>query len=317
MILEQLERETGVPAKKIEMFVATASHRYKTYKIPKRQGGFRVIDHPTPDLKFLQRWLNRHVFAMLPVHGAAMAYRKGRSIRDAAEMHAKNAYLLKVDFENFFPSLTRNDVSILLTEYLLGKTYGFSAEDIEIAASIVCKGASLTIGAPSSPILSNSLLFDFDCVIAGVCNEKNVKYSRYADDLFFSTNTPNCLTEIMQVIRDDLRDRSTPRLLVNEKKTVFTSRKHKRVITGLTLTPEGRISIGRANKRALRTMIYLYSQQRLRPKDVSFTKGYLAFVSSVEPDLVMRLRRKFGDEMINTFMSEKTNMRKGSNSRPW
>ena len=216
MILERLERETGVPGRKIELFVATASYRYKTYRIPKRQGGFRVIDHPTSDLKFLQRWLNRHVFAMLPVHSAAMAYRRGRSIRDAAKMHAGSSYLLKADFKDFFPSLTRNDVSILLTEHLIGKMPMFTGEDVEIVANIVCKDNSLTIGAPSSPILSNSLLFDFDRVISKVCVEEKVEYSRYADDLFFSTNTPNCLTDIMQAIRDDLRTRPSPRLLINE-----------------------------------------------------------------------------------------------------
>lgn len=65
--------------------VRTASHHYKTYAIPKRDGGTRTIEHPSKKLKALQRWLLTNVLEGLPVHPAAMAYKKGISIFDNAK----------------------------------------------------------------------------------------------------------------------------------------------------------------------------------------------------------------------------------------
>ena len=89
MILEQIEKETGVSTDKLLKIVKTASHRYQTYRIPKRTNGFREINHPTPQLKFLQRWLNRNIFSQLPVHDAAFAYKRGVGITNNARLHYK------------------------------------------------------------------------------------------------------------------------------------------------------------------------------------------------------------------------------------
>src|SRR5687768_18266936 len=82
----------------------SASHRYKTYEIDKRGGGTRSIHHPSRELKALQRWLLKNVIADWPVHESATAYRPSSSIKANVSKHLKNKFLLKVDFENFFPS---------------------------------------------------------------------------------------------------------------------------------------------------------------------------------------------------------------------
>ena len=105
MILESLSAETGVGVGTIRAIVRSASHRYKTYTIPKRTGGRREISQPTPAVKFIQRWLCRNVFSHFPIHDAAQAYKAGANIGANARIHVRQNYLLKVDFENFFPSL--------------------------------------------------------------------------------------------------------------------------------------------------------------------------------------------------------------------
>ena len=310
MILERIASETGVSQEDIWKIVLTASYKYKTYRIRKRTHGNRIIDHPTPELKFLQRWLNRNIFGLLPVHEKALAYRRGMGIADNARSHASNSYLLKIDFTNFFPSLKDNDVRLVLERQAAEYLPTLTETDIFVMLQIVCKHGALTIGAPSSPILSNAILFDFDCFVTELCHSRHVAYSRYADDLFFSTGKPNQLSFILEAIRSDLQNRISPRLTINENKTVFTSKKRRRIASGLILTPDGRLSIGREKKRSIRTLIYLYSKGMLPPDDVSYLRGYLAFVNSVEPGFLERVRRKYGDETVNRLLSVEPTIRK-------
>ena len=310
MILKRIENETGVPQDDIRKIVLTANYRYKTYRIRKRTHGSRVIDHPTPDLKFLQRWLNRNIFRFLLVHKNALGYRRGISIADNAKLHRANNYLLKIDFSDFFPSLKDSDVKLILERQAAEQMPALIESDIDTILHIVCKHGALSIGAPSSPILSNAILFDFDCCVTELCQANHVAYSRYADDLFLSTDQPNQLADILKAIRTDLRNRSSPRLTINEDKTVFTSKKRRRVAAGLVLTSEGRLSIGRNKKRSIRTLIHLYSTGMLPPDDISYLRGYLAFVNSVEPVFLKRVRQKYGDKTINDLLSSEPTVRK-------
>ena len=118
------------------------------------------------------------------------------------------------------------------------------------------------------------------------------------------------LAKILTAIRQNLQERSSPKLIINEKKTVFTSRKRRRVATGIVLTSDGHLSIGRDKKREIRTLIYLYSTNKLSPDKVSYLRGYLAFASSVEPEFIARVRQKFGENTIRQVMREETVMLK-------
>lgn len=309
MILKTISRQVGVSVADLEVICYTANRRYKNYKIEKRTGGVRHISHPTPELKFLQRWLNTNLFSELPVHECAYAYRKGRNIVDNAKLHVQNKYLLKIDFFNFFPSLRDCDIEALLLEnrHLIAN---FEREDIDVVNAIVCKEGRLTIGAPSSPPLSNALLYAFDKKMAQRAVEEGVVYSRYADDLFFSTQRPDVLSGILEEIRKDLKVRISPRLKINNQKTVFTSAKHRRVVTGLILSSKKKISIGRKNKRRVKSLIYWYSQGKLSSEEMSYLRGYLAYINDVERDFVSSIRAKFGNKLIVEIMENEPVARK-------
>src|SRR6266568_8997046 len=105
MILEQTSARLALSVSFLLKLAATASYRYKEYTIPKRTVGRRTIHHPARELKLVQRWLLRNVLNKLPVHAAATAYREGSNIRLNAETHVTNSYILRVDFQDFFPSL--------------------------------------------------------------------------------------------------------------------------------------------------------------------------------------------------------------------
>ena len=315
MIFERIAEETGIRKETLLKVAASANHRYKSYRIDKKTSGYRTIEHPTPELKFLQRWLNRNVFCVLKQHKKAMGYRTGVNIADNARIHARNNFLLKIDFADFFPSLREEDVRLVLSKHSLGSLEDLTDDDVDSILRIVCRRGALTIGAPSSPVLSNAILYEFDCFVFGMCSEHDIQYTRYADDLFLSTNRPNRLSRALGKIRRDLQERKSPTLTINDSKTVFTSRKRKRIVTGVVLTPEGELSIGRAKKRSIRTRVHLYAAGKLTPEEVSYLRGYLAFARSVEPKFLNRLRKKFGGQTLDNLLTEVPKRRKPAPSR--
>ena len=106
-ILSMLCDSLCMDKREVIKFAGTAPHRYKVYNIPKRNSSkSRTIAHPSRELKFIQRLLIRDFGGTLRVHNSAFAYRKGKSIKDNALQHLKSHYLLKMDFQNFFPSIT-------------------------------------------------------------------------------------------------------------------------------------------------------------------------------------------------------------------
>jgi RNA-directed DNA polymerase len=102
MIAERIAGEFGLPEEYVMLVARTASYRYKTYEIEKRSGGKRTINHPSRELKLFQRWIVKNVFARLPVHRSAFAYKRRCGIYKNAHLHRKRNYLLRVDFRDFF-----------------------------------------------------------------------------------------------------------------------------------------------------------------------------------------------------------------------
>lgn len=299
MISEIIANDLRLPLAYISRLAQTASHRYYTFEIAKNDGGSRTVNHPARELKLVQRWLIDRVFSHLPVHDAACAYREGLSTSTHARRHSKYNFLLKVDFRDFFPSLRGGDVvSILRRNSALLERVVSEESDYDVVRRLVCRDNRLTIGAPTSPIISNLVMFDFDHDWAARSNELGVSYSRYADDLCFSANAPNVLAGVLEGLREDLAARNSPRLVLNDKKTVFTSRRRLRRVVGLVLTPTRSISIGRAKKRQIKSQVFRLRSGNLPPEDVDRLRGMVSYVKSVEPTFIEALRRKFGAETM-------------------
>src|SRR2546423_537036 len=102
MMLELMSKELTLPQSFICGLAVGASHEYKRFPIPKRNGDQRMVYHPSRRLKALQRWLLIKVVEPLTVHHAATAYRRDISILENAQRHVKSRYLLRLDFQSFF-----------------------------------------------------------------------------------------------------------------------------------------------------------------------------------------------------------------------
>lgn len=301
MIIEQMAAQLSLPVAYLSKVAATASHRYKEYTIPKRNGGTRLIHHPARELKLIQGWLLENVLTKLPVHHSATAYVKGSNIRINAERHRGNSYILRVDFKDFFPSLEGPDVvAVLRANQERLAQLNITESDILYIRQIVCrydsyrKRQTLTIGAPTSPHLSNAIMFKFDETWFKEAQSMEVIYTRYADDLYFSTNRPNVLKVLLERVRKSLTEITAPTLRINESKTAFSSRKRRILVAGLVLTSDKKISIGRHKKRILKSLVMKLKNGQLSPVDIASLRGSISYVRSVEPVFIQSLQKKYG-----------------------
>ena len=304
-LFTRLLEMSPLSARELSRVIATAPHRYKSHFIEKRHGrGKRLISQPTAELKYFQRWLVDNELNQLPVHDAATAYRKGRSILDHATPHAKQRYLLKLDFKDFFPSLNENSL-----RYCLKRDCSYSEEELGIICNLLLKSASLdggplqlSIGAPSSPFISNYLMWEFDIAMQQYCEVMGVMYSRYADDLAFSTDTPRLLDQVLDTVQNILASISYLPIILNPDKTVNVSKKRRRLLVGLTLANDGNVSIGREEKRHLRAALHAYTQNRLPRDEVARLAGMLSFVWSIDQKFVDNLCQRHGFSRISDLL---------------
>ena len=180
------------------------------------------------------------------MHDAATAYRKGRTILDNAKAHAGTRFLLRMDMQEFFPSLSLDDMN----EYKRRRPNLFkhwTDQDFEWFCFLIFRFGRLTIGAPTSPAISNALCFDLDVTLGGICQSCNVNYTRYADDLFFSANEGGVLAKVKQEVKlavsrlmlpsrtSDQRGKelgTAPRRVQGESRALFSAAMATRTLEG-------------------------------------------------------------------------------------
>jgi len=298
VLLERLHRQSNLSLEALEHYASTASKRYKKFYITKRDGGARLIEHPSRELKLLQKWLSRTLFERLPTHPSAKAYSKGASIFANAFPHVRSPFTLRVDFNDFFPSFSADHVERFLKSGVGGVIGGLSARDISFVSRVVCRNGRLTIGAPSSPKITNVMMFPFDDAMQNWCSERRFIYTRYADDIFVSTHAANKLKLALSELERLAAEFPFASLTINTRKTKFLSRKHHRSITGLVITPDRKISIGLERKRELKELIYKYKCKKFDESRFDEMRGMLAFAYDVEPRFYETLQRKYGEEII-------------------
>lgn len=304
MFFERLIRESGIKSERLVNLANTASKRYYTFEIPKRSGGLRQISHPSKALKGIQRWINIRLLRKLPVHSAAMAYRIGISIRDNVIRHTGSRFTLRMDFADFFPSFQEAGVRKFLLDQVLAGNCQLEPYDIEFVSKIVLRHGQLTIGAPTSPMLTNAMMYDFDCSLQRHCDENAMIYTRYADDIFISTAEPGLLSTAKAFVLSVAAQFQYADLKPNQSKTAFLSRKYRRTITGLVLTPDDKISIGRKRKREIKALVHKYFGGLLDAEKIAYLKGMLAFISDAEPEFRENLERKYGLHAITTILRD-------------
>lgn len=289
-------------------FIHTAPRRYKTYYIAKRNSTQkRLIAQPAKSVKFMQGLAVEELRLNLRIHECAMAYEKGVGIKRNAQQHCNNQYLLKMDFKNFFLSITP-ELFFLVAERSGVK---FCDDDKFLLSNLLFwklrrnSPLRLSIGAPSSPFVSNFVMSNFDSSIQAACRDMGVTYTRYADDLTFTTNKKGILFGVQQLVRDELKVHCNSKIRINSEKTIFSSKAFNRHITGITITNEGKLSVGRDKKRLVSSMIHRFSLGLLNESQAESLKGRIAHINNIEPGFHLRIQSKYGKEVMDRLYKSK------------
>jgi len=296
----------GMPASEVSQLAGKMSKWYKRYEKPKKNGGKRVIFHPCRQLKALQYAVSEIVLNNFNIHPIAHAYIPGKAspLKKSAEEHASYRYTVRIDFKDFFPSIRPGDLKIRIEKaYTLSNSDNLLLGQILFYSGLAYQGIPpfLPIGAPTSPVISNIVMTDldekFDSISKAVDQDSGI--SRYADDLYFSTNEKGGCRQFHKGVQRLLSKTESPRLVINENKTLYLSKGTKRVVNGLYVTPDGNVSIGRERKTKIKSMIYKHSKSPLSVEELKRAQGVLAYIQDCEPEFYNRLAQKYGEHFYS------------------
>lgn len=262
----------GISARLLSSFMHNERKHYREFEIPKKSGGMRKICAPRTMLKMVQYWILDHILYKLPVHCDCYSFKEGVSIYDNAVVHLKSNYVGNFDIKNYFPSITKE----MLREFLLARGYGQSASTI-IARLATFEGV-LPQGTPTSPLISNAYLSEFDQEVSVYVAERGMQYSRYADDITISGGDRGQILAAIDFATKKLKDLN---FSLNEKKTRIAGRASRQVVTGLVVNEI--VQPTRTYRRQVRAMFHRatkYPEEfQMRTKQLG---GHLAYLMSFE-----------------------------------
>lgn len=280
----------GLSRDVIENYITFTDKHYNTYYLPKKSGGKRIINCPGKNLKTIQRWILINYLDKLEVNKRANGFVKERGIKRNALFHLNKKYILTIDIKNFFPSITQKQVFETLNEH-------FKEKDFSLKIAKLCTyQRRLPQGAPTSPVLSNLVFKKIDDEIMQFCNSELINYSRYADDLTFSSDNKSSLQYLYKYLNDLLYKNN---FNINKKKTRYLSGKGKMSITGISINT-GIPKVNSKLKRKVRTELHHYIIKD-QQQNLNKIAGYISFISSIEDDYF----KKINDYIENLYVMKK------------
>lgn len=268
-------------------FPSHAKKKYKYFTIPKKSGGNREINAPTRTLKTLQKTLNVIFQCLFTPHGSATGFVLNKSIVDNASIHTGNNYVLNIDLKDFFTSIEQARIWACL------KNPPFSLnDDRQVLANIIaslcctelqierkdekgeihlCSKNVLPQGAPTSPTLSNIVAQRLDYQLWSIAKRFNLKYSRYADDITFSS-----MHNVYQIDSDFIKELrrviTAQNFEINEKKVRLIKRDFKQEVTGLIVNKK--VNISQKYIKQIRMWLYLWETYGYNKANICFLKDY-------------------------------------------
>lgn len=251
------------------LYTRPIASRYSIFEIAKKGGGNRVIKAPDEKLKLLQQKLSMLLQDCLDEINAATGrkeaiahgFRRKRSILTNAKRHRRRRWVFNLDLQDFFPSIHFGRVRGF---FLKDKNFALHKDVATVLAQIACDGNALPQGSPCSPVISNLIAHSLDMHIVRLAAKVGCSYSRYADDLTFSTNKKEFPKEIALPVEHEIHSwRPGTELLeiithsdfkVNEKKTRMQYRDSRQDVTGLIVNRK--INVRREYRHNVRAMVH-------------------------------------------------------------
>ena len=242
--LTSIEQDLGFTARTLYGLSNNLEKHYHNVYIPKSDGTKRKLSVPDLILKRVQKSIADNILTQYPISNYAKAYKVGSSVQRNALPHVGKKKILKLDIEGFFDNILYSRVKDVVF-----REDKFS-EPIRILLTMLCYyKESLPQGAPTSPAITNIIMYDFDEKIGKFCEENNISYTRYCDDMTFSGDFDE--KAVISVVKDELRKLGL--FLKNRKTAVIPSTK-RQTVTGIVVNEK--IGLTKEYKNKIRQEIY-------------------------------------------------------------
>ena len=269
---------------------------YIAFRIPKKSGGSRVICAPRRLLKTFQSIAGRLLQGMYEAPAGVMGFVPGGSVVDNAALHTGKNYVLCADLEDFFPGIIRMQVQ----SALMKPPFDFGGEAARVLSGICCTHLDLAVrgmeirdmihyggkgltaydfrpdgfpslpqGSPASPVLSNAVCMGLDRRLSGLAEKFGVTYSRYADDITFSSGH-NVFREggaFMETFRKIV---SGEGFSLNEGKLRLREKGSRQEVTGLVVN--SKVNLCRKDIRSIGSLLYIWERY-------GYGEAYLRFLA--------------------------------------
>jgi hypothetical protein len=272
-----------------------------TYRVLSKPGGsFRLIEAPKPRLKAMQRLVLTEIVEKIPAHPAVHGFCKGRSIMTFVAPHAGQRVVLRMDLQDFFPSISGVRIQTLF------RAAGYPEAVADLLGGICTNTVPRTLapplyvrphlpqGAPTSPALANICAYRLDCRLAGLARAAGAQYTRYADDLAFSGGEAfeRCVERFLLHVAAVAMEEG---FAVNHRKTRVMRQGVRQHLAGLVTNSH--VNVMRPDFDRLKAILTNCARkgpenQNLEghPKFREHLEGRVAFVESVNPEKGKRLR---------------------------
>lgn len=275
--LSSIEQDLSFPAKTLYGLSNNLEKHYHSVFIPKSDGSKRKLCVPDLILKQVQKSIADNILIQYPISRYAKAYKPGSSVQKNARPHVGKKKVLKLDIEGFFDHILYSQVKDTV---FYKEKY---SEHIRILLTMLCYfKESLPQGAPTSPAITNIIMYNFDETVGSFCEKKHIAYTRYCDDMTFSGDFDE--KEVIAFVKDELYKLG---LFLKNRKTVVIPSTKCQCVTGIVVNEK--INITKDYKKKIRQEMYYIrkygldghlSRMNISDKEqyVLSLKGRIAFV---------------------------------------
>lgn len=294
-------------------------HRYRQFKIKKKSGGYRQITAPrSQSFMMMLQATNEILKAVYTPSDYAMGFTEGRSVVTNASVHKGQNYILNLDLKDFFPSIEQRRV----WNRLQTKPYNMPQQIASLIAGLCSMRVMREIpdkakekqndqvyiyvlpqGAPTSPIITNMICDTLDRRLAGLARRFGLHYTRYADDITFSSMhyvySKNGVfwKELVRIITDQ-------GFTINDAKTRLQKRGSRQEVTGIIVSDK--LNVTKKYVHDIRNILYIWEKYGVTAAMATFLpkykeekghvkKGNLDFINVIDGKL-MYLKMVKGEE---------------------
>ncbi|WP_195919006.1 retron Ec67 family RNA-directed DNA polymerase/endonuclease [Lactococcus lactis] len=276
----------NVPPKLLSYIFLTGIDKFYTeIEIPKKNGGVRKISIPQNQLKsvhqevlkFLQKIYKNSDLATVFSHG----FEKNKSIITNAQVHKNKRIVLNMDLEDFFYSFHFGRIRGFFKN---NKFFKMTHEEATVLSNLICYKGVLPQGAATSPIMTNMICHFMDLKLQHVAKKHKCSYTRYADDLTFSTNNKNTVENYKELIKDIKTQINKAGFKINDDKTRLQSKENSQRVTGLVVNKKVNVSHYYYKKtRAMAESLYKTGKFYINDQegDIKQLEGRFSFIDQL------------------------------------